>query len=425
MSKELRTIIIVSILLSFFVGGATGGVIGALTIPASEQYVLPQFSTFLRKAFGEDGRVKDEMRTERTELKVEEESATVGAVKKISPTVVSIIITKDLSKVQSQLGPESFPFDDFFEFGFPFETPAPQNGGRSGKQQIGGGTGFVISSDGLIVTNKHVVSDTEAEYTVITSDEKKYPAKVIASDSFLDIAIVKIDAKDLATAELGNSDSIQLGQTVIAIGNTLSEYRNTVTKGIISGINRRVVAGGARGRSEVIEEAIQTDAAINPGNSGGPLVNLLGQVIGINTAISEEGQLIGFAIPINTVKRIIESVKQTGRIVRPWLGVRYVMIDEDIAKENQLSVDYGAIIVRGERRTDLAVVPGSPADKAGLQENDIIFEINGARLSINHSLAQEIARHKPGDTITLKILRKGGEKTVNITLEELKFKAER
>lgn len=193
-----------------------------------------------------------------------------------------------------------------------------------------------------------------------------------------------------------------------------------MTKGVISGLGRRVTAGDNRGLSEVIEGAIQTDAAINPGNSGGPLVNLAGEVIGVNTAVSRAGQLIGFAIPINEAKRAIASVKKSGKIVRPWLGVRYVIVTEELAKKNQLSVAYGALILRGDNRTDFSVIPGSPADKAGLQENDIILSVDGTRVDEDHPLSRTIARKNPGDTVTLKVLSKGKEKVVKVELGEFK-----
>ena len=187
----------------------------------------------------------------------------------------------------------------------------------------------------------------------------------------------------------------------------------------MSGIGRTIVAGGASG-SERLEGVIQTDAAINPGNSGGPLVNLAGQVVGINTAIDRQGQLIGFAIPINTAKKVIESVEKHGRIVRPYLGVRYIMLNKQIAEDNNLDVDYGALIVRGEKRTELAVIPGSPADKAGLVENDIILEVNGVKVDENNSLAKLIQQYNVGDVITLKIWHKGEEKEVQVKLGEYK-----
>lgn len=413
--KQLKKLIIITVLISLFVGWVSG-ILGGLY---GKSYLLPWFEkNFLGKSpFVE---ITPPVSKEITKV-VEEESAAISAVKKVAPSVVSIVITKDLSKIYNLTGPDIFSFPDFFEFGFPFEFRVPGTpSDEDQKQTVGGGTGFIISEDGLILTNKHVVSDSEAEYTVITYDEKKYNAKVLATDPFLDIAILKIEASGLVPVEFGDSDKIELGQTVIAIGFSLGEYRNTVTKGVVSGIGRRIVAGDRRGGSEVIEGAIQTDAAINPGNSGGPLINLVGQVIGINTAINLEGQLIGFAIPINAAKKSVESVKKEGKIVRPWLGVRYILINEEIAKENDLKVNYGALIVRGKQIKDLAVVPGSPADKAGLVENDIILEINGQKIDEGHPLAKEIGKFKPGDEITLKILHKGEEKLVKAVLGEFK-----
>jgi serine protease Do len=315
--------------------------------------------------------------------------------------VVSIVVTQDLSKYYN----ENSPFNFFFNY--------PQ-----GEQEVGAGSGFIVSSDGLIVTNKHVVSTTEAEYTVVLNDGTTYDAEVLAQDPTNDIAVVKVEASGLPVVELGDSDSIQIGQTVIAIGNALGEYSNTVTRGIISGLSRTVTAGDQYGALETIENTIQTDAAINPGNSGGPLLNLAGQVIGINTAISQEGQLIGFAIPSNEVIRDVESVQSSGRIVRPFLGVRYVLVNEAIKEANNLTVDYGALLVRGETAADLAVVPGSPADKAGLEENDIILEIDGVKINEDHSLAGLLAKYNAGDEITLKVLHDGQEKTVKATLTE-------
>jgi serine protease Do len=351
------------------------------------------------------------------------DAATIDVVKKTSPSVVSIIISKkvkDLYSANSGIAPD---LNNFFEFGWPFnyrlQQPELSPEEAEKKQEIGGGSGFIVSEDGLILTNKHVVIDDLAEFEVVTYDNQKYPAKVLAKDPINDLAVLKIDAKDLKPLTLGDSDKIEIGQTVIAIGNSLSEFRNTVTRGVVSGINRRVEAGGA-GISEVLEEAIQTDAAINPGNSGGPLLNLAGEVIGINTAISQSGQLIGFAIPINGAKQVIESIKETGKIVRPFLGVRYIILNKQIAEANKIAVDYGALIVKGAKPEDLAVVPGSPADKAGLVENDIILELNGEKVDDNHSLARMLAKSEPGQEVELKIWHKGEEKTVKVKLEERK-----
>ncbi len=235
------------------------------------------------------------------------EDKIINAVKSASPAVVAITISKNVPIIEqcpynpfSNLPPE---FQQFFGQGIQFYQPC-QKGTKL--QEIGGGSGFVISSDGLILTNKHVVSDAAAEYTVFTNDGKKYPAKVLARDSNTDIAIIKIDAIGLSKVKLGNSDSIQVGQTAIAIGNALGEFRNTVSTGVVSGLSRSITASGG-GISESITNVIQTDASINPGNSGGPLLNLRGEVIGVNTAMAQGAQNIGFSIPINQVKEIINN----------------------------------------------------------------------------------------------------------------------
>ncbi len=358
-------------------------------------------------------------------LKGSEEEAVISVVKMVSPSVVSIIVSKDISKMLDRTGPSIAPFDNFFEFGFPnnFKFLPNQKKGSDmprGKQRIGGGSGFIISSDGLILTNRHVVVDNDADYTVLTNDGKEYKAKVLAKDSVNDLALVKIDTKGLVPVPLGDSSGIQIGQTAIAIGYALGEYKNTVTRGVVSGVNRVVQAEDGTGETEVIQEAIQTDAAINPGNSGGPLLNLAGEVIGINTAINSQGQSVGFAIPINIAKRSVESVKKYGKIIRPWLGVRYIPIDSTVKEKNNLSVDYGALIVGNSERKELGVIAGSPAQKGGLSEGDVILEVNKQKIDEGHSLAHEIAKYTPGDKVVLKVLSKGKEKEVTITLEEFK-----
>lgn len=412
-----QKLFIIVLIVSFLVGGITGGIAGLLSSAYLINYLPSSLTPIIQKI------VKEKPVGKET-VKIEESSA-VSAVKKMSPSVVSIVISKDVTRYYQS--PGSSPFDDFFnddffgEFGSPFKFYTPNKiEPKTEKEEVGWGSGFIISSDGLALTNKHVVSDEKAEYTAVTNDGKKYKAKILAVDSMNDIAIIKIEAKNLTPVELGDSDKLQIGQTVIAIGNALGEYRNTVTKGVISGIGRTIVAGDTFGRSETLENVIQTDAAINPGNSGGPLINLDGQVVGINTAVSQSGQLIGFAIPINEAKSVIESVKKYGKIVRPFLGVRYLIINEAIAKANNLSINYGALIQRGENVGDLAVIPGSPADKAGLAENDIILEVNGRKIDERLSLAKEIAKYKPGDEIELKILSKGKEKKAKVKLEERK-----
>ncbi len=362
---------------------------------------------------------------------VEEESATIEAVAKASPSVVSIMVTKDLSEVYRQMQRKwySSPFDNFF-FDIPgfyqFEQDVPSDnktGQKSMKQKVGGGTGFIISQDGLIVTNRHVVGDPEAEYTVLTKDDQQYQAKVLGTDSIHDIAVVKIEPKKgekFQVVELGDSDTIKIGQTVLAIGYTLGEFKDTVTKGIVSGINRKISAGNGMGMTEVIEEAIQTDAAINPGNSGGPLLNLKGQVIGINTAMSQAGQLIGFSIPINVVKDIVESVKKYGKFVRAFLGVRYVLVTPEVKEREKLKADYGAYIVPAKDASEKSIVPGSPAERSGLKEGDVILEADGLAINEKNSLAKIISRHAPNEKIKLKILRDGKEMIKEVVLGEFK-----
>ncbi len=345
-------------------------------------------------------------------LAVQEDSASVDVVQKANPAVVSIIISKDFSKIYGQQ--PSSPFDNFF--GFPLGQQVPQ-----GQQDIGGGSGFIVGSDGLIVTNKHVVDDDQATYTVVMNDGKRYDAKVLAKDPTNDIAIVKIEATGLTTLQLDDSDKVVIGETVIAIGNALGEYRNTVTKGIISGKSRTITAGDSTtGQSETLEDVFQTDAAINPGNSGGPLLNLAGHVIGMNSAVNSSGQLIGFAIPINAVKRDLDSVNASGKIVKPFLGVRYVLVSKALAQNNKLPVDHGALIQADDSTNNPAVVSGSPADKAGLVAGDIIVSLNGTDISTDHTLAGLLGTYNVGDTVTLKVYHQGKVKDVQVKLEERK-----
>ncbi|MCX7589754.1 MAG: trypsin-like peptidase domain-containing protein [Patescibacteria group bacterium] len=350
---------------------------------------------------------------------VDYENAVIEAVKRVSNSVVSITVSKNVPIIEScpanpfnnNIPPEFFKFfgDNFFDFYVPC-----QKGEKL--KEIGSGSGFIISSDGLILTNKHVVLDTKASYTVLTNDGKKYDAQVLARDPLLDIAILKINANNLPVAPLGDSSNLQLGQTAIAIGNALGEFRNTVSVGVISGLARTVTAGDEIGSyTETIKNVIQTDAAINPGNSGGPLINLKGEVIGINTAIASGAENIGFAIPINQVKSSIESFKIKGKIERPFLGIRYVILNKEIAKQKKLTVDYGALI-DGDNKNE-AVIKNSPAQKAGILKGDIILEINGQKIDENNSLADIVGQYKPGDEINLKILRNNKEINIKVKLE--------
>lgn len=345
-----------------------------------------------------------------------QEEAIIKAVENISPSVVSIVITKDVPIIERYFYNPFEEFEQFFGTPFQFQIPQYREKGTK-KQEIGGGTGFIVAEDGLILTNKHVVVDQTADYTVFTNDGKKYPAKVLARDPVQDIAILKINRDGTApfsTVKLGDSDKLQVGQTVIAIGNALGEFRNTVSVGVISGLSRTITASGG-GVIETLEDIIQTDAAINQGNSGGPLLNLKGEVIGINTAMVLEAQNIGFAIPINKAKKGIEQVKTSGKIIYPFLGVRYVLINEKIQQDNNLPVSYGAWIQKGENG-EAAIYTDSAAQKAGLKEGDIILEFNGEKITTENSLVKIIMKYNPGDRVVLKILRNGQEQRVEATL---------
>ncbi len=349
-----------------------------------------------------------------------QEHFVVDVVKKANPAVVSIIISKEVPKYEAYVDPNipPNPFGDLFP-GLNFSIPQYRQNGTE-KKEIGGGSGFFVSSDGLIVSNKHVVSQKDALYTVFTNDGKKHDAKVIARDPVLDIALLKIEGRGYPSLSLGNSDALEVGQNVIAIGNALGEFRNTVSVGVVSGLARSITAGDNTGASEVLDHVIQTDAAINPGNSGGPLLDLGGRVIGVNVAVAQGSQNIGFALPINSVKSAIESVKSTGKIVRPYLGVRYLAVTPELKEKNNLQVDYGVLVKGGASANELAVMPGSPADKAGIVENDIILEVDGVKLDGNNSLATVIRGKNVGQRISLKILHRGEEKKVSVLLEAAK-----
>lgn len=288
------------------------------------------------------------------------------------------------------------------------------------------GTGFIVSKDGLIVTNRHVVQGSD-KVTVTLSDgtELDNVEKVgqTSSGDPLDIAFLRIkDAKgkELRPTSLGDSSKVLVGEKVLAIGNALGQFQNTVTAGIISGYGRNVEASDGTGRnSETLQNLFQTDAAINQGNSGGPLINMNGEVVGINTAVAGDGaENIGFAIPINDAKGIIEGVIKTGRLERPYLGVRYVSLTDDYAYELNIDTKRGAYIVPGSGG-EQSIVKGSPADKAGLKPKDIIVRINDQSINEKNSLTSLISRHNVGDEVTLTIVRDGKEQQVKVTLEAI------
>ena len=331
---------------------------------------------------------------------VYEESVITKVVEESLPSVVTVGITKTTSTGNL------FEIDPFNPFD-PFKRVP--NSARKIEQNIG--SGFIISADGLIITNKHVVSDTDASYKVLTNDNKKYDIAKIYRDPLNDLAILKINASQLKPLKLGNSNTLKLGQMAIAIGTPLGEFQNTITVGIISGLGRGITAGSPfEGYVEKLDNVIQTDAAINPGNSGGPLLNSSGQVIGINTAIAGDSQNIGFAIPVNVVKNLIENFnKQGGSFDRPYIGVRYKIIDRETAVLNDLVE--GAYVIE--------VLDNSPAQKADIQEEDVIIEFDGQKVKGDNDqeLAKKILQKKIGERVGLKIWRNGEVLQKQLTLE--------
>ena len=283
--------------------------------------------------------------------------------------------------------------------------------------QEGAGTGIIVSANGYVMTNKHVIQGSQS-VTVVTSDGVTHSnVKVIGTDPLNDLAFLKIDGvNDLKAAELGDSSSLRIGQSVVAIGNALGQYQNTVTSGIVSGTGRSVTASmeDAQSSSETLTDLVQTDAAINPGNSGGPLVNIAGQVIGINTAIASDANGVGFSIPINATKGLIKGVLANGKVQRAYVGVNYVTITPDVAETFKLPVNHGAYVYSEGNRT--AVASGSPADKAGIKDKDIITKVGDIEVGDKGSVSSLIGEYAPGDTIQLTVLRDGKTMTVNVTL---------
>lgn len=340
-----------------------------------------------------------------------EEQVVINVVKNVGPSVVTIAGETTQASSQS-------PFDTndpFSIFGFPSQGQQQQEQPQ-GPENIG--SGFILNTDGTIVTNKHVVSDTTMKYTVITKNEKKYAVQKIYRDPSNDIAILKIDPNQnlgqvLPPVKLGDSSKIQVGQLAIAIGTPLGEFNNSVTTGVISGVGRGITAGSPfEGFVEQLDNVIQTDAAINPGNSGGPLLDSSGNVIGVNTAVSQNGQNIGFALPINLIKESLKTFSDTG-FNRPYLGVAYRMISRDLSIQNE--IPEGAYVQ--------TVIQGSSADKAGIQQGDIITKFDGQKITTDSAqLAKLITAKKVGDTVSVTVWReddngKGQSVDLTVTLE--------
>lgn len=339
-------------------------------------------------------------------------SPIIEIAKKVCPAVITVVVSKDLPKVEEFF---SFPYGGK-EYIMPMMGKDGQ--GKTEKTQIGGGSGFIISEDGYVLTSNHVVADTTAEYTVILNPKHKYSAKVLSRNAINDIAILKIDAGSLSYIELADSNKIQLGEDVVAVGNALGEFHDTLSAGIVSGLSRYITAfGGLDHQMQNLRGLIQTDAAINPGNSGGPLVNMQSQVIGINTAMIMGAQNIGFAIPINYAKKDLEEVRKYGKIVVPFFGVKYVLLSKEMAQANKLPVEDGALVVR-EMLGEPPVIKNSPADRAGIKEFDIILECNSQKVTLKNPLANILSKCKVGQEAEFKVLREGKEVSLKALLEE-------
>jgi serine protease Do len=339
---------------------------------------------------------------------IRKKSPIVEIAKKVCPAVITIVASRDLPQI-----------DEFYFLPMGREKVAlPKKVAGTQKTKIGGGSGFIVSRDGYILTCNHVVEDHEAEYTVIVDPDHKYTAKVLAKDPLVDMAILKISGHTHPFLKLANSDRVELGESVLAVGNPLGEFEDTLSLGIVSGLSRKITAyNGFDAKATNLRGLIQTDAAINPGNSGGPLVNMDGEVIGINTAMIMGAENIGFALPINYIKEDLREVKNGGKIKRPYLGVKYLLLNPEISKANKLPVEYGALVAR-EMFGEPAVAKDSSADLAGIKEYDIILEINGEKITDENTLSDCLSKCLIGQEISILLLRTGKEKLIKTILKQ-------
>ncbi len=336
----------------------------------------------------------------------------VKIVKKVLPSVVSITMTKNLAGLES-----------IFKLSGQTQSKAP----RKDRMKVGGGSGFIVSSDGIVLTNRHVMEETKADYTLVLHNGEKVKPKILGIDEIHDIAILQIESlvgapRKFPFLQMGDSSKLDLGESVIAIGNALGLFKNTVSVGIVSGLSREIQA-----QSELSDTAaklrglIQTDAAINPGNSGGPLIDMTGKVIGINAAMVFGAENIGFALPVNNAKRALDELKKYGRIRQPFFGIKYLQVNSNLKDQFDLPVDFGALVISepslplGKNR---AIIKGSPAEKAGFKESDIIIEISGQKITPEVSVNDILGDFTVGEKLICKILRRGREKIINIILDE-------
>ena len=333
-------------------------------------------------------------------------------VKKVLPAVVSIAVSKMLPVFEAPFGGPTDPLNP--------NSPLMVPKGKK-KINIGGGSGFIVESSGIVITNRHVVSDPHAEYVVIIDEEEKCPAEILARDPIHDVAILKINKKNLPIIELGDSSCLELGQTAIAIGNALGTFRNTVSVGVVSGLSREISAGDTTTQTVTkLRGLVQTDAAINPGNSGGPLIDVTGKAIGINTAMVFFAENIGFALPINNAKKDLDDLKEFGRLRLPFFGIRYVLLDKEMQERFKLSVDQGALVISEKSPEGTAVVSGSGAHRAGIKDGDIILEVKKIKVCAKTPLEDILQKCKIGEELDVKVLRNGRELMFKIRLDERK-----
>ena len=340
-------------------------------------------------------------------------------IKKVTPAIVTIVISKNIKAVKEEMAAEFLTVPPFGQPQQPIDIPEEAINAR-GMVKIGSGSGFFVDPSGIILTNKHVIADPHAEYAVITNNDQHYHAELLARDPIDDVAIVRIKTSGAPIVKLGDSSSVELGQPVLAIGNALGLFKNTVSSGIVSGLSRAIQASpDPTMPPQEMRGLIQTDTAINPGNSGGPLMNLSSHVIGINAAIVFGAQNLSFAIPINAAKRDLDDVRKFGKIRRPLLGLRYICIDDTLKEKMRLPINYGALVM-GQGGLAPGIIPGSPAAHAGIREKDIILECNGVKIKNGKTPQDFLEELSVGDVLKLTILRGARQFTVPITLAERK-----
>ncbi|MBU1091916.1 trypsin-like peptidase domain-containing protein [Patescibacteria group bacterium] len=412
-----RTQLILLVLLVSFFTSLVTGIVTATLVTQAPSPITQTVSRVIEKVISLPPSQPSEPKQDSkpTTIIVTQEDMIIKMVEDSSSAVVSVVATKDLPVIE-QYFVNPFENDEFFKNFFPsdvfpqFEIPQYRQKGTE-KTKVSSGTGFFVSEDGFLLTNRHVVADKEAEYSIVMNDGRKYPAQVLARDTFQDIAILKIDSSEekFNFISLGDSDGIKIGQTVVAIGNTLGEFQNTVSVGIVSGLNRNIEASDSQGNKEQLNGFIQTDAAVNPGNSGGPLFNLKGQVVGINTAIAQGAENVGFALPVNFAKKGLADVKEFGDIKYAYLGVRYRAVD---------SFDYGIVLVEGDNG-EPAIMKGSPAEKAGLQSGDVILDFGGIRIGKENPLNILVGGRRVGEVVMLKVARGEEIMDIPVTLDEM------